>query len=364
MNSALLREMFANDIDQVDRLLSDYLFRPRDPEFHYRMIRYHVGFAEDGSALPSGKRLRPLLSLLLGKASGAPAAPLRTLIVASEMFHAASLAHDDLQDGDEIRWGRPTLWSRFGSNQAINVGDAMIGMTYEVLSELRKVGVSAERVCRVMEVFNRAHMRMAEGQHMDLLAAGRLGAGVASYLDMIARKTAAACECAAHAAAVLAGADELEEPYRHFGHAFGMLYQICDDIQGVWGEAADTGKEPMRDLVLRKSTLPLICGVELGSEALRRMVMPAHTPGERRRSPSVPPKMPELTWDQVVFVRDELTRLGVDRICRERAGVHKREALQALEATGQSSPERTILERMTVMCAANAGVSDDAYEPP
>jgi geranylgeranyl pyrophosphate synthase len=353
-----LREIFAPQIREVDEALAMYVNGLRDPMSHYDMVRYHLGFADGGSRLPSGKRLRPLFSLFIGRACGAPEPVIRKLMIAVEISHNASLVHDDIEDGDPIRWGRPTTWSVYGMNQAINVGDALIGMTYEVLMAIRDAGVPADTTLRVLEIFNRTHLRMAEGQHLDLLHEGRFDIGVDAYLDIISRKTAAACECAAHAAAVLAGQSPVvEDCYRRFGHAFGMLYQLCDDIRALWGEPEDTGKAALRDIALGKSTLPLIYGMELGTPALREaLALRRALPAERRHSPAAPRRLPDSFLDRALFVRDELTKLGVDDLCRKHVVTHRDRAIAALRETKRNSEEHGLLETMTKLCAEMAGV--------
>lgn len=349
MKLGLVREFFAAQIGQVDEALGALLRERNDPAEHYGMIRYHFGFSEGGQRLPSGKRMRAIFCLLIGGATGAPPAALRTLMVATELMHGASLAHDDVEDGDLTRWDRSTLWSRFGANQAVNAGDAMIGLTYGRLLRLAGDGVPPATVLRVIEIYAQAHLRMAEGQHLDLACESRPDTTIATYLDIIARKTASACECPSRAAAVLAAkGGELEEACAAFGRSFGMLYQMVDDVAGVWGDPDSTGKAELADVALHKASLPVIVGLARGSPRLRALFA-----GPRACAPSA-----RLTREQALGIRDELTGLRVREECCTYMAKYRDEAIASLKATRSDGPEIGLLEMMTRLCAEMGGLAE------
>jgi geranylgeranyl diphosphate synthase type I len=346
-----LRTLLAPQILEVEDALVRYFERATDPPGHYGIIRYHLGYADEvlrplnGKRLARGKRLRPILCMLIGRAIGVPHPALVRVMLAAELMHNASIVHDDIQDQEELRWGRATVWTQFGVGQAINVGDALIGYVYDLLLTLREDGVDLDRVLRVVQTFNRAHIRMAEGQHLDLANQGCIDITVPAYLDVISRKTAAACECIAHAAAILAErAPELEEAYREFGHAYGMLYQICDDLNSIWKSPGETGKQPLGDLVLRKATLPLLYGLTLGSPALREVLLRPVDGAEA------------LSLDEAEFVQNELTRLEVDKTCKRHAIEYRDRAIEQLRSTRIESSEHKLLESMVMLTAQVAGV--------
>ena len=350
MNIGSLRQLFAAEIDEVDAALAEYLATYADPPGHYGLIRYHLGFADErlaptpGARQPRGKRLRAIVCMLIGRAIGAPRNALTTLMLASEMLHNASLVHDDIEDEEPLRWGRPTVWSLSGTSQAINIGDALIGMTFDLLLRLRQDGVPPDVVHRVLESYVRAYLRMGEGQHLDLLQQARLDIGVDRYLDMISRKTGAALEGFCGATAIVGGGTaQVEGSYRRFGAAFGMLYQIMDDIGGVWGELDDTGKIAARDIMLRKTTLPLLYGVEHGSPALRKLLLEPH---------DTKAAFTEAESEHIVA---ELAAVGVEDLCRAVALRHRDAALAELRGAGdgaaEQSREHMMLAKMVEVCA-------------
>lgn len=352
MNFDSIRAIFAQDIGAVDEALRVYLDRASDPHSHYGMIRYHLGFANESlqpvmdNPLRRGKRLRPIACLLICRALGAPAGAAEQVMVAAELMHAASLAHDDIEDEDPVRWGRPTLWSLFGAGQAINAGDALIGMTYQLLLDLPESGVSPDTALKVIRAFSQAHLRMCEGQHLDLMYRGRFDVSVDTYLDIISRKTAAALECIALAAALVAVHDPaVTGCYQRFGRAFGMLYQICDDIRAVWVEPQGKEKIAGNDVRWRKPTLPLLIGLQMGAPRLRALFSERSPDGALAADPAE--------------IAEELRRLGVEESCRMRAASYRDEAITHLRNSGGDPSAHGLLEMMVRICAQSAGVQDD-----
>jgi geranylgeranyl diphosphate synthase type I len=357
VNIGRLREKFATQIDEVDEALARFLHQAREPATHYRLIRYHFGFSGDDlqtrPQLPRGKRLRAILCMLIGRATGAPPRALTTLMLASEMLHNASLVHDDIQDADPVRWGRPTIWSGWGTAQAINVGDALVGMTFQLLLRLSNDGVPGDVVLSVLDAYVETYLRMAEGQHLDISHQGHLDLSVEQYFDVVRRKTAAALECFATASALIGTARaDVRTAYREFGRAFGVLYQICDDTRAIWGEQADTGKLSLHDIVRRKTTLPLLIGVERGSVRLRHLLA---ANGDGRST---------LSITEAEAIADELTSLGVREACADHVRHYRDAALAHLRQTEESSPENQMLAAMVKLCAEAAVSTERARTPP
>ena len=355
-----LREMLAEFASEVEAALAPYLEAPSDPARHYGMVRYHFGIDASGKRSPTGKRMRAVLALVVGRALGAPPQALRSLLAACELLHGASLVHDDIQDGDRIRWSRPTLWVEYGTSQAINVGDALLGMAYQALGKMAEGGATPEATIKATAIFSDTFVRMTEGQHMDLANEGNCGLGVTPYLDIIARKTAAACEMPTWAGAVIATSDDaVRERYRRFGHDLGVLYQICDDYAGIWGNVDETGKQVMNDVARRKASLPLILGYERGSSTLRYLLSTHQPPKERRTGPTAPRKAPDFVGAEASAIRDELTRMGVDAECRTFARKYRASALAALGNAPEAGEYGPVLRLIVEGISAAIGVRGD-----
>ncbi len=239
------------------------LVRERDPATHglYEMVRYHLGL--DGSDGRRGKRMRPLLGLLAYSSITGDHHNALPGAAAVELGHNFSLVHDDIEDGDVERRARPTLWALYGIPQAINAGDMLFTLSRVALHRLTDLGFSDAKVLRLMRLYDETCVALCEGQYLDIWMADNPDAmSTELYFDMIGRKTAALISASIEAGAVLATDDEdLIGRYRRFGWALGIAFQLNDDMLGIWGDAAVTGKMPS-DLARHKKTLPVIYAVE------------------------------------------------------------------------------------------------------
>ena len=241
---------------------------------HYGMMQYHMGWADDmfrPSEIPAGKRIRPLLCLLACDAVGGDPAGAIPAAAAVEILHNFSLVHDDIEDGDETRRHRPTLWALWGVPQAINAGDGMFALAHAAL--LRAWGgfgtdaaPSFERNQSVLETlgtFTETCISLTEGQHLDLSYEGREVVTVAEYLRMIEGKTAALIAGSVTLGALFGGAEAgTAESLGRFGRNIGLAFQIQDDILGIWGDPDATGKAAGNDFLRRKKSLPLLFALE------------------------------------------------------------------------------------------------------
>ncbi len=229
----------------------------------YGMLAYHLGWADEQlrpAQADAGKRIRPLLCLLACAACGGDPARALPAAAAIELLHNFSLIHDDIQDGSATRRGRPTVWALWGIPQAINAGDALFTIAHQALWRLRERGVPADRILEVAERFDAACLMLTRGQHLDLAFESAERVTAAEYLEMIRGKTAALLAAALGIGARLA--DHPPEALEAFGEALGMAFQIQDDILGIWGDPAVTGKPVADDLRARKKTFPVIHAME------------------------------------------------------------------------------------------------------
>lgn len=241
---------------QVSRLDS-----PRTKLFH-EMLTYHMGWTGEGAGPEAaGKRIRPLLLLLCTSACGADWQPALPAAAAVELVHNFSLVHDDIQDNSDKRRGRLTTWVKWGAPMAINVGDALFVMSNQEVIGLKQ-NYPAETVVRAAEILHNTCLDLTRGQFLDMSYEERNDLGVDDYWPMVAGKTAALLSACCHIGALLGGADEAkQEAYRSFGHYLGLAFQVQDDILGIWGNEAMTGKSAASDLVEGKNSLPVLAGL-------------------------------------------------------------------------------------------------------
>ena len=230
----------------------------------YLMMHYQMGWVDEGFAPvqeKGGKKIRPLLCLLTCGAAGGSWKAAIPAAAAVEIFHNFSLIHDDIEDLSEIRRGRPTHWKRWGTGPAINTGDAMFGSAFLALAGLPGSGEPGI-LSEVLPRFSRASVELTRGQHLDMEFENRMDVAVEEYLGMISGKTAAVMSLCCEAGALVAGAGgETVSGFASFGRDLGMAFQIHDDILGIWGDEANTGKSAESDVITRKKTLPVIYGL-------------------------------------------------------------------------------------------------------
>lgn len=224
----------------------------RMPPVVGRIVGYHAGWCdvEGNLSICGGKAIRPCFVF----ASAAAVNPdiIDDAVVAAaaavEMVHDFSLLHDDVMDGDEQRRGRPAAWTVFGTGMAVLAGDALLMHSLDILATpagVRVLTVAALELCR--------------GQAQDLAFETADVVTVSEYLAMAEDKTGALLGAACQLGAMAAGADEhTADAYRRFGRELGVAFQICDDLLGIWGDPAVTGKPHLADLARRKKTLPVV----------------------------------------------------------------------------------------------------------
>ena len=303
----------------------------------YGMMRYHMGwataeFAED--RVHGGKRLRPLVCLLCCAAVGGDPQMAGPAAAAIELLHNFTLVHDDIQDNSAYRRHRRTVWSIWGMAQGINVGDGMHAIANRALTRLRAYGVPPARVLDLMEAFDTTVLRICEGQYRDVDFERRWDITADDYLHMIGGKTAAIFAFAAYVGATLAeAAPEPTRAFDRFGNALGLGFQVRDDILGIWGDPAVTGKETADDIRRRKKSLPILMLHDRAPERERAYLESLYA-GD------------EVPLDAVATVLQMLADADVHDACEEIVHRHHIDALRLLAATGATGPARTALDRL------------------
>jgi len=229
---------------------------------YHEMLTYHMGWTgEDSGPDATGKRVRPLLVLLTTAASGGDWQAALPAAAAVELLHNFSLVHDDIQDNSDKRRGRPTVWVKWGVPQAINAGDGLFVLSNLAITDLA-AGYPAETVVQAAQLLHNTCLDLTRGQYLDISYEKRTDLGVEDYWPMISGKTAALLAGCCAIGALLGGADEVtREAYRSFGQYLGLAFQIQDDILGIWGDEAVTGKSVASDLVEGKKSLPVLAGL-------------------------------------------------------------------------------------------------------
>ncbi len=206
-----------------------------------------------------GKRWRPALTMLVGECLGKPAAEMADVAIAAEIVHNGTLMVDDIEDGSEIRRGRPCTHKLFGVDIAVNAGNAMYYLALAPVLGNQKYGES-ERV-KAYEAYVQEMIRLAFGQGTDIYWHNRGNQEVSErqYLQMCAFKTGTIARLAAKWGAIFAGGtDKQIEAAGKFAESLGVAFQIQDDVLNLLGEEGRYGKDPGGDVTEGKRTLLVI----------------------------------------------------------------------------------------------------------
>jgi geranylgeranyl diphosphate synthase type I len=234
-------------------------------------VRWHFGIG-CGVTGRRGKRLRPQLLFAIARDEGATYEDALDAALAIELLHNYSLVHDDIEDGDELRHGRESVWARYGLAHGINAGDAMCAVSY--LAILRNsCGAPVERVAAMTRALHGANLAMCAGQAYDIGFETAVDVTMDAYRAMIEGKTAVLFGAACALGALSAGASVARaEAYGDLGRAYGRAFQIRDDVLGTWGSREETGKARGADIAHRKWSYPIVWALAGPPSAARNAI--------------------------------------------------------------------------------------------
>jgi len=311
----------------------------------YGMMLYHLGLDTDITA--TGKRLRPLVSVLVYEALSGETRTVLPAAAALELLHNFTLIHDDIEDHDPTRRHRPTVWSVWGVPQAINAGDGMYAASRLAVQRLRGHDLPAERILDFACLLDQACVRVCEGQFLDISFESRTDVTVDRYRTMVAKKTGALIAAACEGAAVLATDDaDIRDALARFGDEFGQAFQAHDDLLGIWATTERTGKLVMNDLVKRKKTLPVVMAFAKASPRLRAQLAALFE--------EAAPLRPE----SVERIREILDELGTRELLEREIAAHRARALGVLRGIGAIAAAREPLGLLESLVGAATGAEE------
>jgi geranylgeranyl diphosphate synthase type I len=284
------------------------------------MLRYHLGWVDpafEPCEARSGKQLRPALCLLTCEGCGGPWERALPAAAAIELLHNFTLIHDDIEDQDRTRRGRPTVWAIWGEPQGINAGDTLLALAQLALLRLGERGVPPQTALEATRLFNETCVTLTGGQYLDIGFESRSDVSVEDYLAMTEGKTASLMACACEMGVLVADAPNAQrQQLRAFGRHCGLAFQMVDDILGIWGDSGVTGKPVGADIARQKKTLPLLHGLEHSAELRSLMAREVVSEADVRRA------------------TDLLEAAGSREFTEQVAREHHDEALAALERAG------------------------------
>lgn len=223
-----------------------------------------------------GKRLRPALAILSARACGYQGQQHANLATIIEFIHTATLLHDDVVDGSELRRGKETANNLWGNEASVLVGDFLYTRSFEMMVEMD--------LMPLMRILSHTTNIIAEGEVLQLLNCNDPDTSEAAYLEVIHHKTAKLFEAAGQLGAVISGSSpEIEHVMAMYAMHLGSAFQLVDDLLD-YSESSDTiGKNIGDDLAEGKPTLPLIYAMQHGNDTQRQVIRHAIEHGERDR---------------------------------------------------------------------------------
>ena len=309
--------------DHINEALPN-LVVDRSPAALYDPVRYVLA--------GGGKRLRPVLLLLVAESFGTSPEDALPAALSVEVFHNFTLVHDDIMDAAPERRGRPTVHERWDTGTAILAGDLLMGLSYELLDRLD--GPTAQRACTV---FHPMVEKLCSGQALDASFEARNDVSVDEYLSMIDGKTAALLATVFELGGIVGGASQDDCHALHeAGQAVGRAFQIQDDLLDLIADSDAWGKAVGGDLVVGKKTFLTLRALERAEgqehDWFRRLV----TEGGLPRS-----DVPEA--------RERMADLGVFQEARDAVQTYTeaaRDHLAVLPDTAASTTVYWLLDRM------------------
>ena len=262
--SKLIDASIRNCMDLMDRN-NDELYSP---------IKYALGIInldQSKTTKRPGKSIRPMLCVLTYSASGIAYSDFIESSLSLEYIHNFSLIHDDIQDHDDFRHNKPTVWKEWGKAKALTAGNALNDLAYLKLTR-DETKLSKKQITQISEILNYATLEMIEGQYLDIHFETEKKITENQYLNMISKKTGALIRASVEIGAIIGNHYSKDiEILSQFGESLGYLFQITDDILGIWGDSSKTGKPVGSDIINRKKSLPIIhCINELSDNSFKQ----------------------------------------------------------------------------------------------
>ena len=287
----------------------------REPYGLYEPIEYTLA--------AGGKRVRPQLAMIASRMFDGKDEAVLPAALALEVFHNFTLLHDDVMDKADMRRGRPTVHVKWNENTAILSGDQMLIEAYKLLS-----GVPADKLPKVLQLFNQMATEICEGQQYDVDFESQEQVALDDYLLMIRLKTSVLLANALQIGAYIAGADEqAQDALYQFGIVVGLAFQIQDDILDVWGDPQTFGKAVGGDISCNKKTFVYLTALQLATTLNHSTQLLNHWYSQ----------VLEDNTEKIAAVKAIFEQLGVREACEAVVAQYTQSALEILDTLPQNT---------------------------
>jgi geranylgeranyl diphosphate synthase type I len=228
----------------------------------YETHKYFLGWIDEKGKESniSGKSFRPSLMMLINESIGGKNKNILPLAMSIELFHNFSLIHDDIEDKDEIRRNRKTVWKIWGEPIGIVSGSSMHALASKSLDLISKKYDNKKVFLR--KLINKTCLSVIEGQYLDISFESDFNISVDNYTSMIEKKTGALIETSAIIGSNIENTTKKNLiNFSKIGKMFGHMFQIKDDYLGIWGDH-NLGKTIGNDIIKKKKSLPILKLIE------------------------------------------------------------------------------------------------------
>ena len=300
-NQQSINQLIAPEMDAVNVVIRAQLYT--DVALVSQISEYIIS--------AGGKRIRPVLVLLMANAYQYQGKHHHDLAAIVEFIHTATLLHDDVVDESSLRRGRQTANALFGNAASVLVGDFLYSRAFQMMVNIDSM--------RIMRILADATNVIAEGEVLQLLNMHDPDVTEERYLEVIRCKTAKLFEAAAQIGALISGATEEQiEAAGEYGRSLGTAFQLIDDVLDYSGNAAEIGKNVGDDLREGKPTLPLIYLMKNGSEQEKELVRKCIEEGD------------ESQFDAILSAITQSGALAYTKLAAENASLKASESIHQL----------------------------------
>jgi octaprenyl-diphosphate synthase len=312
MEIKALRQLIAEDMDVVDKLIVEQL--KSDVVLINQIGAYIVH--------SGGKRLRPMIVLLAARSCGYDGARHINLAAIIEFIHTATLLHDDVVDGSDLRRNRETANAVWGNEASVLVGDFLYSRSFEMMVEVGQMPV--------MEILAHATNRIAEGEVLQLLNVHNPDTRESDYMEVIKRKTATLFEAGSRLGGVIAKApQQQQQALADYGLHLGIAFQLVDDALDYHSSNDDIGKNIGDDLAEGKPTLPLIQAMKKSDDQQRQRLAKIIEQGG---------------LEEIDFVMQAIQNSGAIAYTQQLAQQHAEQAKQALTCLPDTAYRHALID--------------------
>ena len=304
------------------------IFTERFNKINFVKFPYELYEPIDYALKAGGKRLRPVLTIMVCDFYGNNIEDAMNPAIAIETFHNFTLVHDDIMDDAPIRRGRPTVYNKYGTNIGILSGDTMFTKAYEFVTLTRE-----DKLPAVLKVFTKTAMEVCEGQQLDMNFETMPEVSMEEYMQMILLKTAVLMAACLKIGAILGNAtsEQCEAIYR-FGEHTGMVFQLQDDLLDTFGDEKTFGKRIGGDILDCKKTYLYVnaMGKLQGSDRLAFQQLYNDK------------SMDEV--EKIIRVKEIFINNDVIADCKSVMQKHHELAMEALAMTGLNTEQKAVLQ--------------------